>query len=203
VDLSKAYDTISHERLLDKLRHTFNFTEHTTTFFSTYFRNRQQSTHTQHAQSEFQTITHGIPQGSTLSTTFFLLYINDIIRTVPNSKVYTYADDTTLIITAPTLQDLETLAQSELSNLISYFHANNLVPNPTTTVYSIFYPRRAQPIQLTSETKSFSKNRKPSCSASSFKTTSNTTITSTPSSKSSNRTCTASDTPTNTSRSIP
>jgi hypothetical protein len=149
VDLSKAYDTISHERLLHKLRHDFNFTEHTTTFFASYFQNRQQSTHTQHAQSRFQTITHGVPQGSTLSTTFFLLYINEIIRAVPNSKVYTYADDTTLIITAATPHDLEILAQSELSSLISYFHNNNLVPNPTKTVYSIFYPHNAQPIQLT------------------------------------------------------
>ena len=96
-----------------------------------------------------QTITHGIPQGSTLSTTFFLLYINDIIRTTPDSKVYTYADDTTLTITAATIQDLQTLAQSELSSLIAYFDDNNLVPNPTKTVYSIFYPRNAQPIQLT------------------------------------------------------
>jgi hypothetical protein len=149
VDLSKAYDTISHERLLHKLRHDYNFTEHTTTFFASYFQNRQQSTHTQHAQSRFQTITHGVPQGSTLSTTFFLLYINEIVQAVPKSKVYTYADDTTLIITAATLQDLETLAQSELSGLISYFHNNNLVPNPTKTVYSIFYPHNAQPIQLT------------------------------------------------------
>ena len=149
VDLSKAYDTISHKRLLHKLRHDFNFTEPTTAFFASYLHNRQQSTHTQHAQSQFQTITHGVPQGSTLSTTFFLLYINDILHTVPNSKVYTYADDTTLIITAATLQALKTLAQSELSNLISYFHDNNLVPNPTKTVYSIFYPHNAQPIQLT------------------------------------------------------
>jgi len=96
-----------------------------------------------------QTITHGVPQGSTLSTTLFLLYINDIFRTVPNSKVYTYADDTTLIITAATLQDLQTLAQSELANLIYYFHDNNLVPNPTKTVYSIFHPQNPQPIQLT------------------------------------------------------
>jgi len=77
VDLSKAYDTISHAKLLHKLRHDFNFTEATTTFFSTYFQNRQQTTHTQNAQSRMQTITHGIPQGSTLSTTFFLPYIND------------------------------------------------------------------------------------------------------------------------------
>ena len=96
---------------------------------------------TQHAQSSFKTITHGIPQGSTLSTTFFLLYINDIIKTVPSSTIYTYADDTTLIVTAPTLEALQKFAQSELSSLINYFYSNNLVPNATKTVYSIFYPR--------------------------------------------------------------
>jgi hypothetical protein len=149
IDLSKAYDTVSHDKLLHKLRHDFNFTPQTVTFFASYFRNRQQSTHTQHAQSTTQTITHGIPQGSTLSTTFFLLYINDIIKTVPNSKVYTYADDTTLIISAQTQQELQTLAQSELSNLIRYFHTNNLVPNPTKTNYSIFFPNKPEPIQLT------------------------------------------------------
>ena len=141
VDLSKAYDTISHRKLIDKLRKEFNFTPGTLKYFESYFHNRQQSLHTQHAQSSTQTITHGIPQGSTLSTTFFLLYINNIIQTVPRSKVYTYADDTTLLITAGSVSELTTLAQSELTHLISYFHSNNLVPNPTKTNYTIFYPR--------------------------------------------------------------
>ena len=140
VDLSKAYDTISHQKLIHKLQHEFNFAPGTTKFFASYFTNRQQSTHTQHAHSETQTITHGIPQGSTLSTTFFLLYINNIIKTVPQSKVYTYADDTTLLITTDTIEQLEQLAQSELASLINYFHTNNLVPNPTKTNFTIFYP---------------------------------------------------------------
>jgi len=140
VDLSKAYDTISHQKLISKLQHEFNFTPDTVNFFQSYFQNRQQTLHTQHAQSTTQTITHGIPQGSTLSTTFFLLYINNIIQTVPRSKVYTYADDTTLLIQAKTIADLQTIAQSELNHLISYFHSNNLVPNPTKTNYTIFYP---------------------------------------------------------------
>jgi hypothetical protein len=148
VDLSKAYDTISHKRLLHKLHHNFNFTEQTTTFFSSYLHNRKQQVHTQHATSTMRIITHGVPQGSTLSTTFFLLYINDIIKTTPKSKVYTYADDTTLIITAKNMQDLQQLAQSELNNLISYFHINNLVPNPDKTVYTIFYPHQPPPITL-------------------------------------------------------
>ena len=136
VDLSKAYDTVSHQKLFHKLKHIFNFTPGTLQFFQSYFTDRRQSTHTQHAHSDFETITHGIPQGSTLSTTLFLLYINDIIYTVPRSTVFTYADDTTLVITAPTMPELETLAQNELSGLINYFHSNNLVPNPKKTAYS-------------------------------------------------------------------
>jgi hypothetical protein len=148
VDLSKAYDTILHSKLLHKLEHEFNFTTDTITFFTSYFRNRIQSTHTQNAQSDQQTITHGIPQGSTLSTTFFLLYINNIVQTVTRSKVYTYADDTTLVLTATTLEDLHRLAQSELNNLVTYFHTNNLVPNPDKTNYTIFHPRKENEIHL-------------------------------------------------------
>ena len=104
IDLSKAYDTVEYSRLLQKLQHLYNFTPETTAFFRSYLTNRQQSTHTTNAESKTQTITHGIPQGSTLSTTFFLLYINNIIHTVPKSTVYTYADDTTLIITTDSIQ---------------------------------------------------------------------------------------------------
>ena len=150
VDLSKAYDTISHSKLLHKLKHQFNFTENTLnflTFIASYFQNRQQTTHTQHAISSNRIITDGIPQGSTLSTTFFLLYINDIIKTVPNSDVYTFADDTTLIISAANMPALQKLAQTELNNLTTYFHTNNLVPNPTKTNYSIFFPYRKHPQQ--------------------------------------------------------
>lgn len=140
IDLSKAYDTVSHQKLLHKLKHNFNFTPNTISFIETYFKDRLQSTHTQHAQSRTQTITDGIPQGSTLSTTFFLLYINDILKTVPDSNVYTYADDTTLIISSKSIPELQKLAQSELNKLIDFFNSNNLVPNPTKTNYSIFYP---------------------------------------------------------------
>jgi hypothetical protein len=149
IDLSKAYDTISHDKLIEKLEKEFNFTPDTVKFFRSYLQNRQQETHTQHAKSTPQTITHGIPQGSTLSTTLFLLYINNITKTVPNSTVYTYADDTTLLITADSIEDLQKHAQNELDNLIKYFHLNNLVPNPTKTVYTLFHPATTQQEDLT------------------------------------------------------
>jgi hypothetical protein len=57
--------------------------------------------------------------------------------------VYTYADDTTLIITTNSIQELQTLAQSELNQLIYYFHDNNLVTNATKTMYTVFNPPNA------------------------------------------------------------
>jgi hypothetical protein len=137
IDLSKAYDTVSHDKLIHKLRNEFNFTEEAILFFTSYFTNRQQETHTTEARSTKRTITHGIPQGSTLSTTLFLMYINNIVTTV-KSTVYTYADDTTLIVAVETMSELRDTAQSELDKLVKYFYDNNLVPNPTKTVYTMF-----------------------------------------------------------------
>ena len=88
LELSKAYDTISHQKLLDKLQKDFNFDPSTIELLKSYFTNRTQTTYTDDAQSKPQTITHGIPQGSTLSTTFFILYINDIWKTAKDSDIY-------------------------------------------------------------------------------------------------------------------
>ena len=141
LDLTKAYDTISHKKLLHKLKNEFNFHPNTLALFTSYFTNRTQSLHTTTAQSTFQTITHGIPQGSTLSTTLFLLYTNNISTTSPHGAIYTYADDTTIIISAPTTEILQQHAQETLNNLTTYLFNNNLIPNPTKTTYTLFYPK--------------------------------------------------------------
>jgi hypothetical protein len=106
IDMTKAYDTVSHSKLLHKLKHIYNFDPPTLALFTSYFTNHQQTTHTPHAKSKHQTITHGIPQGSTLSTTLFILYINDIHSPTTHSITYIYADDITLIISAPNLETL-------------------------------------------------------------------------------------------------
>ena len=59
------------------------------------------------------------------------------------------------------MKDLQALAQSELQNLIDYFHINNLVPNPTKTNYTVFYPTKDQEdIQLKINTTTLEQNTK-------------------------------------------
>ena len=139
-DLSKAYDTIKHELLAKKFKDEFYFSDATATFFASYFVNRQQTVHTQHAESLYKTITDGVPQGSTLSTSFFNMYINRINKAVPGARVYTFADDTIMIIIVDSLEQLEALAQIKLDLLIASFHEHNLVPNSTKTFYTFFNP---------------------------------------------------------------
>eukprot|EP00732_Lithocolla_globosa_P005086 Lithocolla_globosa_v1_NODE_5025_length_1317_cov_8.157686.p1 type:complete len:327 gc:universal NODE_5025_length_1317_cov_8.157686:268-1248(+) len=146
IDLTKAYDTISHTKLLDKLQHSYNFDPTTLALFTSYFTNRRQSTHTPYAHSSFQTITTGIPQGSTLSTTLFLLYINDIHLSTTHGQDYLYADDITYIATSTTVDLLQQHTQKDIDSLLHYLASNHLVPSPDKTTFTTFYPKTTQPI---------------------------------------------------------
>jgi hypothetical protein len=147
IDMTKAYDTISHTKLLYKLKHSYNFSSATLDLFTSYFHQRTQSTQTPYAHSDSQTITHGIPQGSTLSTTLFIMYINDVYSATQHSTIYTYADDLTLITTADSTEQLQKNAQADINNILQYLYRNNLVPNASKTTFTTFYPAKTD-IQL-------------------------------------------------------
>ena len=152
---------MKHSSINHKLRNNINFSDNTTTFFKSYLTRRHQTVFTQYAQSYPRRITHGIPQGSTLSTTLFILYINDILLSLTHGKVFAYADDTTLIIAAENKEQLQEQAQTDINNLVHYFHRHNLVPNPTKTTYTIFHKHEQKmQLDLTIDGKKLQQERK-------------------------------------------
>ena len=76
IDLKKAFDTVDHDILLDKLNH-YGFLGIINDWFSSYLKSRTQTTQVGHHISDKAAVGCGVPQGSILRPLLFLLYVND------------------------------------------------------------------------------------------------------------------------------
>ena len=85
----------------------------------------------------------GVPQGSVLGPILFLLFINDIHKSLSNIVIKLFADDTNCFISDKDFNSLERLAEIELNQLQKWINANKLTINfdPKKSSYCIFKPR--------------------------------------------------------------
>ena len=96
LDLSKAFDTLNHQILLDKLeRHGIRGQVYQ--LLENYLQNRKQYVKLISSKSDLLDITCGVPQGSILGPLLFLIYVNDISTICEKSVPFLFADDTNLI----------------------------------------------------------------------------------------------------------
>ncbi len=100
LDLSKAFDTVSHNKLLYKLW-MLGITGPLWQWFKSYLENRHYFVKVENKQSTLLPVLSGVPQESILGPLLFLIYINDLPDIIPSSKVFLFADDTKLIKTIP------------------------------------------------------------------------------------------------------
>ena len=108
LDLSKAFDKVSHSRLKQKLRMA-GFGGNLIQWFDSYLMNRQQCVTVLGATSATLPVTSGVPKGSILGPVRFALYVNDLPDAVKFSQVAMFADDTKLFSTIKTKNDCEHL----------------------------------------------------------------------------------------------
>ncbi|MEW8548206.1 MAG: reverse transcriptase family protein [Candidatus Thiodiazotropha sp.] len=94
LDISKAFDRVWHKGLLAKLT-AIGFSKDMTDWFNSYLTNRLQRVCIRGVSSSWQKINAGVPQGSILGPTLFLIFINDIVNRI-NSNTRLFADDTIL-----------------------------------------------------------------------------------------------------------
>ena len=106
-------------------------------------RNRKQFVSISNSTSNINEITTGVPQGSVLRPLLFLLYINDLHRSVKYSNTYHFADDTNIMQSNKSLDVLSKNLNKDLKSLSQWLKANKLCLNVSKTELIIFHRNTA------------------------------------------------------------
>ena len=106
VDLQKAFDTVDHEILLNKLNH-YGIRGIPNSWCKSYLSSRSQYVSISGFDSSIKFVKYGVPQGSVLGPLLFLLYINDLHHAIKYSMVHHFADDTNLLVFDNSLKSLK------------------------------------------------------------------------------------------------
>ena len=100
LDFSKAFDRVSHSKLLLLLAH-YKIHPQLINWIRDHLSNRLQRTVVENKFSNYCSITSGVPQGSVLSPTYFIIYVNELLQSLtihhPFIKSFGFADDIKLL----------------------------------------------------------------------------------------------------------
>ena len=140
LDLEKAFNTVNHSILLQKLER-LGIRSNTLKLIHSYLDNRFQFTLANGSRSTTERIKCGVPQGSTLGPLLFLVYINDLPQAT-YMKVRMFADDACLSLEADNPNVLTQKTNQELNKIVSWMNINKLFLNFSKSNFMIFTGKR-------------------------------------------------------------
>ena len=148
LDFAKAFDTVNHDILLNKLEY-YGVTNTTLNLFRSYLSDREQVVEVNGVLSDWGKIKHGVPQGSILGPLLFLLYINDISKSSNILQFFLFADDTTVFYSAdPKDPNTEKILNDELEKVSGWLAANKLSLNVKKSNFLHFHQGKSASIPI-------------------------------------------------------
>lgn len=141
VDLSKAFDCVSHPILEEKLEY-YGIRGPVLQLLKSYLKDRPQIVHCHGVNSQQLNMRRGVPQGSILGPLLFIIYTNDFpdnmnVNSI-NVRTLMYADDTTLTIRKQQYSEIEDSSEVVLTTAKRWFNDNELFLNESKTVTMSF-----------------------------------------------------------------
>ena len=130
LDISKCFDTINHELLIEKLSF-YGVKDIELKWFSDYLANRSQVVSHNNVLSQKNDVTIGVPQGSVLGPILFMIFANDLSQNSGNGTCNLYADDTIAYCQGYTVHDIQEKLQLCVSQLSGWYSNNKLSVNTT------------------------------------------------------------------------
>jgi len=143
-DLQKAFDCVNYDILLSKMKF-YGITGFANMLMESYLRNRYQRliinvhNNSNGYYSKWKKVQHVVPQGSVLRPLFFIIYINDLSKSVSDkSSPILFADDTSFIIANHIETEFKFKTNEIFNGKNKWFHSNMLMLNYDKTYFLQF-----------------------------------------------------------------
>ena len=128
IDLTKAFDTVSHSTLLGKLTE-YGIKGIEKEWMTNYLFNRKQVVNINGVSSSEKSLLHGVPQGSILGPLLFLIYFNDFPECLEKCNCIMYADDTVIYVADKNIEKIEKCLENDLERIAHYFDESQMIIN--------------------------------------------------------------------------